>query len=108
MRSIPYEDNFFSMIIDMCSTQCNQIIDLPKIMQEYKRVLKPGGAYFAMWRDTDSWITPNQPFTTLFSKQELIDLVSPYFRINLLAYSVFSINADAYIKHHVLEAHKVN
>ncbi len=110
VRSLPYAENTFNVVVDSCTTQQNQPCDFAIILSEYKRVLNLGGIYFTIWRDKDSWIQPNQPFTVCLTEKELIDLISPYFNIIALNYSQFSLgyHAETYIRHHILVAQKIN
>ncbi len=44
---LPYDDVEFDAVIDRASLGCNRAVDLPSIVGEIHRVLKPGAPYFA-------------------------------------------------------------
>ena len=46
--ALPYVDDFFDCVIDRGSFTCNVLADLPPLIAEARRVLKPGGALFSM------------------------------------------------------------
>jgi len=44
----PYEDDFFDCLLDRGSLVCNRLADLPALISEIRRILKPGGRLFSM------------------------------------------------------------
>lgn len=44
----PYPDDFFDCVIDRGSLVCNRLSDLPALIAEMRRILKPGGRFFSM------------------------------------------------------------
>lgn len=46
--NLPYDEDFFDCVIDRGSLTCNRIKDIPPLLQEVNRVLKPGGYLFSM------------------------------------------------------------
>jgi len=45
---MPYDTDFFDCVIDRGSLVCNYLADLPPLIEETRRVLKPGGYLFSM------------------------------------------------------------
>ena len=45
---LPYEDDFFDGVIDRGSLTCNRKRELPPLIAEARRILKPGGRLFSM------------------------------------------------------------
>ena len=46
MKSLPYEDNLFDVVLDVFSTYCLPDADFNRCLGEIERVLKPGGSFF--------------------------------------------------------------
>jgi SAM-dependent methyltransferase len=45
---LPYPDGFFDAVIDRGSLVCNRLAELPPLIEEVRRTLKPGGMFFSM------------------------------------------------------------
>lgn len=54
-KNIPWKDNYFDCVIDVCSLECNSTNDTKDIISEIFRVLKKGGHHFSMTVSTGSW-----------------------------------------------------
>lgn len=46
--NLDFPENYFDVVIDVCSIQCNKIERVPEIVQNIKRILKPGGKFFSI------------------------------------------------------------
>lgn len=46
--NLDFPENYFDAVIDVCSIQHNKIERVPEIVQNIKRVLKPGGKFFSI------------------------------------------------------------
>lgn len=104
---LPYESNFFDMVIDRHSLCCTDKIDIQRTIDEVKRVLIPGGVFFSLSYSDDHTSSLNgiktkngitkginkgslQGFGDLsfFSQKEIENLFSKGFKINSLRYRV--------------------
>lgn len=47
LRELPYTDDFFDGVIDRGSITCNPLADIPPLLREVRRVLKPGGTLYS-------------------------------------------------------------
>ena len=45
---LPYKENTFDVVIDRGSIVCNKLEDIPPLINEVRRILKPGGRFFSM------------------------------------------------------------
>ncbi|MGP1255690.1 MAG: class I SAM-dependent methyltransferase [Kiloniellales bacterium] len=45
--ALPYEEDFFDGVIDRGALTCNSAADLPALLNEIKRILKPGGLLYS-------------------------------------------------------------
>ncbi len=52
--ALPYEDSFFDAVIDRGAITCNALADIPALLDEVRRVLKPGGFVFSTILNIDS------------------------------------------------------
>lgn len=106
-RELPYESNFFDLVIDRHSICCTDKIGIKKTINEVKRVLIPGGIFFSLFYSDDHTSSLNglktkngmtkgidkgslQGFGDLsfFSQNEIENLFSKGFEINSLKYKV--------------------
>ncbi len=62
MVKLPYEDNFFDIVVDIASIQHNKRADIIKIINEVKRVMKPGARFFTMMRTNWDYLYGNGMF----------------------------------------------
>ena len=101
--SLPYEDNFFDIVIDRCSIVCVSKIAAKTVFSEIFRVLKQGGKFFfnpysdlhtscQFGKQLTNGITTNINHGTLvgngdlsfYAKQELLDIFSSPWKIQEL------------------------
>ncbi|MCH7775512.1 MAG: class I SAM-dependent methyltransferase [Gemmatimonadetes bacterium] len=52
--ALPYEDNFFDAVIDRGAITCNAVADIPQLLAEVRRILKPGGCVYSTILNIDS------------------------------------------------------
>lgn len=50
-ENMPFEADTFDVVIDRAAITCNKAEDIPTIIQEIKRVLKPNGVLYSMMLD---------------------------------------------------------
>ena len=53
-ENLPYEDNFFDGLIDRSSIMFNRLDNIPPLIAEARRVLRPGGWLFSMMLNEQS------------------------------------------------------
>ena len=94
MAKLPYEDNFFNVVIDICSLQHNPAEARQEIVKEINRVLVQDGHYFLVYRSRESYLEP-EPFPMYpLDKKELSELFSPYFDIQAIEREAWTQNND--------------
>jgi ubiquinone/menaquinone biosynthesis C-methylase UbiE len=81
MAALPYDDNTFDMLLDICSTQNASGEDLDTIYKEVHRVLKPNHLFVSLYRGIDNWPECNKIVINPKSATELIEIMKPYFNI---------------------------
>lgn len=54
MDELPYEDSFFDGVIDRGSITCNPLADIPPLIEQIRRILKPGGTLYSTILNVDS------------------------------------------------------
>lgn len=52
---LPFENDFFDLVIDVCSIQHNKFKDIMTIFSEVYRVIKPGGRFFSILRSSKDY-----------------------------------------------------
>lgn len=107
LNKLSYENEFFDIVVDVCSLQCNPINELPDIIKEIHRVLKPHALFFSLFRSTSSWLEPNIPFTERISAKQVGILLGPYFEPISLEESKQTFgDTQCEIVHHVITVFK--
>jgi len=106
MRNIPFEDNTFDVVTDVCSIQCMPTDDVAKVFKEAHRVLKPGGYVFTMFRSSSSWLEPNLPYVNRLSRPELTNAMSPFTieATEVTEQTLFNLSVS--IQHHLIVGRK--
>ncbi len=108
MKSLPFDNDFFDIVLDICSMQHNPYSDLPAIVKEIARVMKPKGNLFTVYRSRDSWIEPNSESLYPLSRDELVSLITPYFHPARYETETFTAaNNQVQIIHHDLLVEKI-
>lgn len=62
MVKLPYSDNFFDLVVDIASIQHNTRADIKKIVDEVRRIMKPGARFFTMMRTNWDYLYGNGMF----------------------------------------------
>lgn len=77
ISSLPFADGFFDAVIDRQTLDQNSSSELPGLVAEIYRVLKPGGMYFGInFSDQD----PHTRFGKAFGNGDYTDFTAGYFK----------------------------
>lgn len=79
--NLPYPDNYFDCVIDICAISCNNLLDSHKIYKECSRVMKRGAVLYSQGfaQGTDRRCFANGIFNRISNIKEIDELVCGFF-----------------------------